>query len=142
MSHGAGYATVVKVPLLVFVAGWTALVAPSARGLAQPRTTAPPETVTVKITITDTAIYMAPKRAQRGAIARFILVNAGAKPHTFALGHMRRGTGSQTGFTKSLGPHGQSILILFLDYRGELPYRATLPGDRSNPRMRGVFTIF
>lgn len=33
------------------------------------------------------------------------------------------------------------ILLLFFDYRGQLQYRSIAPGDRSNPRMRGFFTI-
>jgi hypothetical protein len=92
--------------------------------------------------ITDSKIGMIPKRAQRGVMARFILINRGAKPHTFKLGHERRGTGTQTGFTKALKPSEQSILIYFLDYRGQLPYLAVLPADRSKPGMRGIFTIF
>lgn len=106
-----------------------------------PATTAPPIVTTVKITVTDTAIRMSPKVAQRGSIARFILVNVGKKRHTFALGHEKRGTATQTGFTKTLKPNQQSVLILFLDYRGILPYRATLKADRANPKMRGTFKI-
>jgi hypothetical protein len=127
--------------LLALTAGVAAALVPAAASPARPRTTAPPEVVAVKITISDTAVHMSPKRAQRGAVARFILVNVGKKPHTFALGHLRRGTGSQTGFTKSLRPNEQSILVLFLDYRGALPYRCTLPADRTRPGMRGIFTI-
>jgi hypothetical protein len=98
--------------------------------------------VRVKITITDSVIQMSPKRAQRGSLAQFILVNRGTKPHTFKLGHERRGTGSQTGFTKALRPNQQSVLIVFLDYRGALPYLGSLPADRSKPGMKGTFTIF
>ena len=58
------------------------------------------------------------------------------------LGHERRGTGMQTGFTKALKPSQQSVLILFLDYRGEIPYRSILPADLNKPRMKGIFTIF
>ena len=36
-----------------------------------------------RITITDSAIRMSPKRGQRGTLARFILRNQGTKPHTF-----------------------------------------------------------
>jgi hypothetical protein len=107
----------------------------------QPRTTAPPEVVTIKIMITDSAINMSPKAAPRGDIARFILVNSGKKPHTFSLGHQHRQTGSQTGFTRSLKPGAQHILILFLDYRGTLPYLGTLPADRAKPAMKGTFKI-
>jgi hypothetical protein len=112
-----------------------------AKSAVQPRTTAPPEVVTIKIMITDNAIRMNPKAAPRGDMARFILVNAGKKPHTFALGHQHRQTGSQTGFTRSLKPGAQHILILFLDYRGTLPYLGTLPADRTKPAMKGTFRI-
>ena len=115
---------------------------PAAQSSAQPSTTAPPPVVTIKITLTDAKIYLSPKRAQRGAMGRFILHNVGSKPHTFKLGHERRGTGSQTGFTRAVKPGEQSILILFLDYRGALPYFGSLPADRSKPGMKGTFTIF
>ena len=115
---------------------------PAAQISAQPRTTAPPPVVTIKIMITDTAIKLSPKRAQRGAMGRFILLNLGKKPHAFTLGHERRGTGTQTGFSRLVKPGGQDILILFLDYRGTLPYLGSLAADRSKPRMRGTFTIF
>jgi hypothetical protein len=97
--------------------------------------------ITVKITITDTAIRMSPKSAPRGDLARFILVNTGKKRHVFSLGHQRRQTGSQTGFVKALKPGEQAVLILFLDYRGKLPYLGTLPEDRSKVAMKGIFTI-
>jgi len=115
---------------------------PAAQISAQPRTTAPPPVVSIKITITDTAIRMSPKRAQRGAMGRFILFNLGKKPHAFTLGHERRGTGTQTGFSRVVEPGRQSILILFLDYRGTLPYLGSLPADRAKARMKGTFTIF
>jgi hypothetical protein len=132
----------VKSRLFGVAAASAAAFVPSAQSSTRPLTTAPPPVVTVKITITDSRIAMSPKRAQRGSMARFILLNVGTKPHTFKLGHERRGTGTQTGFTKALKPGGQQILIVFLDYRGELPYFGSLPADRSKPGMRGVFTIF
>jgi hypothetical protein len=125
--------------------GLTALAAvalvPAAQSAVQPRTTAPPQVANIKITISDTGIRVSPKIAQRGSMGRFILVNVGKKPHTIVLGNERRGTGVQTGFTKSLKPSQQSVLLLFLDFRGLLPYRATLPADRSKPAMQGVFRI-
>ena len=84
---------------------------------------------------------MSPNVASRGGTARFILVNVGKKRHVFALGHQRRGSGSQSGFIKSLKPGEQSILILFLDFRGTLPYLGTLPADRLKPAMKGTFKI-
>jgi hypothetical protein len=132
---------VVKSGLLALAAVSAVMLLPVARGSAQPRTTAPPPVVSVKVMITDARISMHPKRAQRGTMARFILVNIGKKPHTFKLGSERRGTGAQSGFTKALKPSEHSINIFFLDYRGKLPYFAPLPADRSKPAMRGVFTI-
>jgi len=115
---------------------------PVALGSASPQTTAPPQVWTIKITITDSAVRMSPKSAPRGDMGRFILINAGKKRHAFALGHLRHQTGSQTGFTRTLNPGQQSILLLFLDYRGILPYLATLPADRLKPAMKGTFRIF
>jgi hypothetical protein len=114
---------------------------PVAHSAIQPRTTAPPQVITVKIMITDNAIHMSPKAAPRGDLGRFILVNSGKKRHVFSLGHQRRQTGSQTGFVKALKPGEQSILILFLDYRGKLPYLGSLPEDRGKAKMKGIFTI-
>jgi uncharacterized cupredoxin-like copper-binding protein len=123
---------------LTFVA---AALSHQALSATQPRTTAPPQVITIKIMITDTAIRMTPKSAPRGDMGRFILVNAGKKRHTFALGHERRQTGTQTGFTKSLAPGQQVTLLLYLDYRGSLPYLGTLPADRLKPAMKGTFRI-
>lgn len=114
---------------------------PAAQSARQPQTTAPPPVSNIKVVITDSGITVTPKRAQRGSMGRFILVNTGKKPHTFVLGHERRGTGVQTGFKKALKPSQQSVLILFLDFRGAIPYHSPLPADRSKPRMQGIFRI-
>jgi hypothetical protein len=128
---------------LALVGASTVALVPAAQSAARPDTTAPPPVVTIKVMITDSRIGMTPSRAQRGVMARFILVNRGTKAHTFKLGHERRGTGTQTGFTKALKPREQSILIYFLDFRGKLPYLSILPRtDLSKPGMRGTFTIF
>jgi hypothetical protein len=132
----------VKWRLFALVATSAVALAPAAQGSFSPDTTAPPPVVTIKVTITDSKIAMVPRRAQRGVMARFILVNLGKRPHTFKLGHQRYGTATQTGFTKALKPSAQEILIYYLDYRGQLPYLAPLPADRSKPGMKGVFTIF
>jgi hypothetical protein len=128
--------------IFALAAACAGAIVPAAHSSARPETTAPPPVVTIKVMITDSRISMSPKRAQRGAMARFILLNLGKKPHTFKLGHQRHGTGTQTGFTKPLKPSEQSILIFFLDYRGRLPYLSPLPADRSKPAMKGFFTIF
>ena len=115
---------------------------PAAQGSQAPQTTAPPPIVTIKVHITDQRIVMAPKRAQRGVMAQFVLVNMGKRPHTFKLGHQRHGTASQTGFEAPVKPSEQSIKIYYLDYRGKLPYLSSTKADLKKPGMRGVFTIF
>ena len=112
-----------------------------AQSSARQQTTAPPPVVDIKVTITDRAINMTPKKAFRGDYARFILFNSGTKPHTFTFGSTKRGSGVQTGFSKPLRPKEQKILLLFLDYRGQVAYYGSLAADRSKPGMKGVFTI-
>ena len=109
----------------------------AASGAAQLRTTAPPAVHPVKVTITDASIRLTPGRAQRGTYARFLLVNLGRKPHTFTLGHTKHSTGEQTGFKKTLKPNETAVVLLFLDYRGALPYSSS-----SRPGLKGVFRIF
>jgi hypothetical protein len=123
------------------VAVAAAALAQGATSFARPQTTAPPPVVDVKVTISDSAIRMTPKRAFRGDYARFILVNVGKKPHTFTFGAKTKGTGVQTGFTKPLRPNEQKILLLFLDYRGKVSYFGSLAADRTKAAMRGIFTI-
>jgi hypothetical protein len=130
----------VSVRVLLAGAALAVALVPAARG-AEPATTAPPPVIDVRVTITDSAITLRPKSAIRGAFARFILVNAGTKPHAFTLGTAKRGTGAQTGFSSSLRPKQQKVLLLFLDYRGRLPYFGSLPADRSKSAMKGIFTI-
>jgi hypothetical protein len=133
----------VKLRLLTLAAVSAAALVPAAQTSARPQTTAPPPVVDIRVTISDAGINMSPKRAFRGVYARFILVNVGKKPHTFSLGAAakHRGTGVQTGFTKPLKPGVQAILLLFLDYRGPVAYRGSLPADRAKPGMKGIFTI-
>lgn len=118
-----------------------ALAAGAALGFASPQTTAPSIIVKVRVTITDSKITMTPKRAPRGADAQFILRNTGSKTHSFTLGTAKRGSGKQTGFSKVLAPRTQKILLLYLDYRGTLPYFSSTPADKGKPGMHGSFTV-
>jgi opacity protein-like surface antigen len=131
----------VKSRLFALAAVSAVALVPAAQSADQPQTTAPPPVSNIKIIITDNGITVSPKLAQRGSMGRFVLVNTGKKPHTFVFGHERRGTGVQTGFKKALKPSQQSVLILFLDFRGTIPYHSPLPADKSKPRMKGVFRI-
>jgi hypothetical protein len=129
--------------LLALTVAVSLAVVSAAGGGVRPATTAPPETITIKVTMTDKAIVMTPKRGQRGALARFVLTNTGKQTHALSLGHLNHGTGTQTGFvSKSLKPSEQQILIIFLDFRGKVPYKPTLKTDAAKPLMRGIFTIF
>src|SRR5439155_513146 len=78
-----------------------------------------------------------------GVEARFLMRNSGTKVHSFTLGSTttKRGTGKQTGFSSVLKPKEQKLILIFMDYRGPLPYRSTLKHDLGKPGMRGVFTI-
>lgn len=115
---------------------------PAARAAQQhSATTAPPPVVDIKVKISDAGISFSPARAVRGAFARFILLNTGKRSHAVLLGSTKRGAGVQTGFHKTVKPNQQTVLLLFLDYRGKVPYRATLPTDKGKAKMKGTFLI-
>jgi hypothetical protein len=119
-----------------------AMLAPAAAGASRgPSTTAPDVFVDIQVTITDSRIGLSRRTAHRGDEARFIIRNVGTKPHSFTLGTTVRGAGAQTGFSRTLKPKEQQVLLLFLNYRGRLPYRSKFPADRAKPGMRGVFKI-
>lgn len=108
---------------------------------ARSETTAPDVIIDIHVTLTNSRIVLSRHNAPRGAYARFTIRNLGTRPHNFTLGKAKRGSGAQTGFSRTLKPRQKQILLLFLDYRGPLPYFAGLPADRRKPGMRGVFTI-
>jgi len=120
-----------------------AIVSPALAPAAQsrPLTTAPTVFYNIHVTLTNTRIVLDKHNAPRGTYARFIIHNLDTRPHNFTLGKVRRGTGAQSGFSRTLKPRQKQILLLFLDYRGPIPYSGGLPADRSKPGMKGVFTI-
>jgi hypothetical protein len=64
--------------------------------------------------------------------------NVGKTIHSFTIGKQTaRRTAARRAFTLTVKPRRQQILLLYLDYRGKLPYYADL--NRSG--ARGVFTI-
>ena len=113
--------------------------APAAQ--ARPQTTAPTVFFNIKVTLTNSRIILDKHNAPRGTYARFIIRNVDKRPHNFTLGKTRRGTGAQSGFSRTLKPHQKQILLLLLDYRGPIPSSGGLPSDRSKPGMKGVFPI-
>ena len=124
-------------PLVLALASLTLVAAAQAR----PQTTAPTVFYNVHVTLTNTRIVLDRHRAPRGTYARFIIRNLDTRPHNFTLGKARRGTGAQSGFSRTLKPRQKQILLLFLDYRGPIPYTGGLRADRAKPGMQGIFTI-
>jgi hypothetical protein len=122
--------------MLVLVA---AVFVPEAQ--ARPGTTAPNVIIDIHVTLTNTRIILNRHNAPRGTFARFTIRNVGTRPHNFTLSRSKRGTGAQSGFSRTLKPRQKRILLLFLDYRGPLPYFTVLRTDRGKRGMRGVFTI-
>ena len=118
-----------------------AALVPAARGSA-PQTTVPDVFLTVHVTLTDSRISLDRRSAGRGDEVRFIMRNAGTKLHNFTLGgNAVRGTGRQTGFSSTLKPKQEKFILLFMDYRGPIPYHSKLSHDLRKPGMRGVFTV-
>lgn len=115
-------------------------VVPVVRATA-PQTTAPNVYVDVHVTLTDSRIILSRHSAPRGTDARFIVRNVGKRPHSFTLGSVARGLGTQTGFDKVFRPNERQTVMLFLDYRGKLPYYSKLKADRKKPGMKGVFVV-
>jgi hypothetical protein len=137
----SSYTGAVRSRLIALAAVSAVTLVPAAH--AHPQTTDPTVFVDIKVTITDTRITVNPNSVPRGQYARFFVHNIGTKVHSFALGKpgAKAGTGVQTGFSRTVKPKEQKLLLLYLDYRGQLPYYSTVPADRSKPGMRGIFTI-
>lgn len=126
--------------LAAFVA--TAAQAELRHGHRLARTTAPDSYVNIKVTMTDTKFTLSRHSGPAGSDARFIIRDVGKKPHAFQLGTAKSGQGFQSGFNTTVKPGQQKILILYLDYRGaKVPYFGSLPADRNNAAMKGIFTV-
>jgi hypothetical protein len=111
----------------------------AAPGLSQPQTTNSPELVTIRVTVTDKAITMQPKIAARGSTAIFLFANHTTKAHTLVIGDTQRGAGKKIGFLTKIPPNGQQRVVMFLDYRGTLPYGSVNVPNK--PAFRGFFKI-
>jgi hypothetical protein len=123
----------------------SALLVPGAlgatRGAAHPNTTVPEVFLPVYVTITDSRISLNRKTAHRGDEVRFTIRNIGKSVHTFSLGDKKHSLGRQVGFSATLKPKEEKIFLLYLDYRGTLPYRSAVKADLRKPGMRGTFKI-
>jgi hypothetical protein len=101
-------------------------------------TTNVPAIFTVKVNIYDSKLTLSPNHAVRGSTITFVLINRGKKTHTFQIGDVKRGTGFGQGFRQTLKPNQQFQKVMFLDYRGKMPF-TTRVGTRVI--ARGAFTI-
>jgi hypothetical protein len=83
---------------------------------------------------------MSRKQAPRGSNVQFNLRNVGKKTHVFTLGTAKRGVGQQTGFRQVVRPGQHKSLLVYLDYRGVLPYYGSTLG-KSGKQRYGSFLI-
>jgi hypothetical protein len=111
----------------------------AASGFARPDTTNAPAFLTIKVTITDSSVTVKPNAAPRGTNAIFILTNRGTTTQKWILGNETRGAGKKSGFASVLAPDQQKNVVMFLDYRGQLPYSTTRVGGTKH--VRGNFKI-
>lgn len=126
-------------PRLLAVALLTPLVI-AAPSFARPLTTNAPAILIVKVTITDKSIVVRPNHAPRGTSATFVLTNRGSKTQKWILGSgSTRGAGKTIGFASVLAPDQQKNVVMYLDYRGALPYSASKIGGGTV--LKGSFSI-
>jgi hypothetical protein len=105
-----------------------ASLAASASASARTDTTNAPAFLTIKVTITDSSVTVRPSTALRGTNAIFILTNRGKSTQKWVLGNATRGVGKTSGFASVLRPDQQKNVVMYLDYRGQLPYSTTKVG--------------
>jgi hypothetical protein len=127
-----------KRPKLIAIASVASL-AIAAPAFAHPQTTNAPAILIVKVTITDHGITVRPNAAPRGTSATFILTNRGTETQKWVLGSTARGVGHKIGFASTLAPDQQKNVVMFLDYRGLLPYSASKLGGGTV--LKGSFKI-
>ncbi|MDP9225146.1 MAG: hypothetical protein M3P18_15125, partial [Actinomycetota bacterium] len=84
---------------------------------------------------------VSPHTAPRGADARFLVRNIGTKPVTFTIGNGPHGVGVQTGFSRVFKPGTQKVLLLYLNYRGAIPYFSGDSFARAKPGTKGSFLV-
>jgi hypothetical protein len=120
-------------------AAFLASLAVAAPGFAHTDTTNAPAFLIVKVTITDTSVTVRPNAAPRGTNATFILTNRGKTTQKWVLGNATRGVGKTSGFASVLAPDQQKNVVMYLDYRGQLPYSISRLGSKQ--QVKGSFTI-
>jgi hypothetical protein len=122
--------------LVVFLGAATVPAAQS-----QTRTTAPSVYVNIKVTLDNSRVSVSRRFGPRGVAARFIVGNVGTKPIKFTVGDRSPTTGNLFGFSRSFKPGTKQILLLYLNYRGAIPYFVGQSFARAKSGERGVFTV-
>ena len=112
------------------------------RGAARPNTTIPDVFLPVHVTDDGLAHLARPEERpsrRRGAFHDQERRDEDAQLH--ARHRAKPGTGYQVGFSTTLKPKQEKVFLLFLDYRGALPYHSIIKADLKKPGMRGIFKI-
>jgi hypothetical protein len=136
-------AGIVAVTLLMGLGGVARAVASSAARSLMPahrETTGPALFYTITVTITDKRMTLSRQDLPRTYSARFNIRNLGSKTHSFTLGAALDGRGTVVSRVVKPGSHAVAY-FLQNDTRGVLRYYSSVPADRRNHAMRGVFTI-
>jgi hypothetical protein len=103
-------------------------------------TTGPALFYTITVTITDKRMTLSRQDLPRTYSARFNIRNLGSKTHNFTLCTTLDGKG--TVVSRVVKPRSHAVAyFLQNDTRGVLRYYSSVPADRKNHAMQGVFTI-
>jgi hypothetical protein len=110
---------------LTSVAALTAVVVPSGTATTQPAIQ-----ITIRVTVTDSAIKMSRLTARRGWGGHFVIRNRGKKPHSVDIGGLR---------TAAIKPGRKATIKASFDERGSFPFSVIL--NRSGPKHAGTFRV-
>lgn len=110
------------------------------QGPSRRATTGPALFYTIRVTITDKRITLSRQDLPRTYSARFNIRNLGSKSHSFTLGPTLDGKGTVVSRVVKPGSHAVAFFVQN-DTRGVLRYYSSVPADRKNRAMQGVFTI-
>jgi hypothetical protein len=125
-------------PFALLLAASLASLSLAADGSARPQTTNPGGYLTIRVTITNTAVTMSPNRAPRGTTAIFLLSNLATTSRVFSVGDVSLTHHRGTGFAVKLARNAQKRVLLYLDYRGPLP---SAVGQAGKTKVVGVFRV-
>ncbi len=105
------------------------------------QTTNPSIYVTIRVTLTSSAVVVTPKDPPRGSMGRFVMRNLGTKPVTFSLGSDTPGLGFKFGFKSVVKPGTEKIRIVYLSTRGKIPYHIGASFSGAKARAKGLLEV-